>query len=246
MVRAVWRAASYAPPPGSGHRTECPLDLHTLLPVPGAILALGATHPEALGWLAAHSNGPSRSVLLVRTPPLCARRQERYSTRDAGTTVGASRATACCAVHRWSCRYCARISARRLRAIGSRARAGPGGIVGLARHDRVFAAELDHLTTTAMRRAGEAWASRSWVSTYRHGKLTLVSPPTSRRRARQAGRSRAILMHLLYGAEDTSRITTAMSPRRRLPDARQRRCTTRRGAAEPSLSSWYKYIGEGT
>ena len=54
MVRAVWRAASYAPPPGSGHRTECPLDLHTLLPVPGAILALGPTDPTALAWLSDH------------------------------------------------------------------------------------------------------------------------------------------------------------------------------------------------
>ena len=37
-----------------GNRKECPFDLHTLLPVPDAILALGATHPDALAWLATH------------------------------------------------------------------------------------------------------------------------------------------------------------------------------------------------
>jgi hypothetical protein len=34
-----------------GHRQNCPFDLHTLLPVPGAILVLGPTHPDALAWL---------------------------------------------------------------------------------------------------------------------------------------------------------------------------------------------------
>jgi hypothetical protein len=37
-----------------GHSRACPFDLHTLLPVPPAILELGPTHPEALTWLAAH------------------------------------------------------------------------------------------------------------------------------------------------------------------------------------------------
>ena len=37
---------------GSGQ--GCPFDLHTLLPVPDAVLGLGPTHPEALAWLAAH------------------------------------------------------------------------------------------------------------------------------------------------------------------------------------------------
>ena len=32
----------------------CPFDLHTLLPVPDAILQHGPTHPAALAWLAAH------------------------------------------------------------------------------------------------------------------------------------------------------------------------------------------------
>lgn len=35
-----------------GRGQNCPFDLHALLPVPGAILALGATHPDALAWLA--------------------------------------------------------------------------------------------------------------------------------------------------------------------------------------------------
>jgi hypothetical protein len=37
-----------------GHGYECPFDLHALLPVPDAILALGPTHPGALAWLSAH------------------------------------------------------------------------------------------------------------------------------------------------------------------------------------------------
>lgn len=32
----------------------CPLDLHALLPVPDAVLRLGADHPAALAWLAEH------------------------------------------------------------------------------------------------------------------------------------------------------------------------------------------------
>ena len=32
----------------------CPLDLHRLIPVPGAILALGDDHPEAQLWLRSH------------------------------------------------------------------------------------------------------------------------------------------------------------------------------------------------
>jgi hypothetical protein len=37
-----------------GRSGACPFDLHTLLPVPVAILALGPTHPDAVTWLAAH------------------------------------------------------------------------------------------------------------------------------------------------------------------------------------------------
>jgi hypothetical protein len=37
-----------------GQGQTCPFDLHALLPVPGAILNLGPTHPDALAWLASH------------------------------------------------------------------------------------------------------------------------------------------------------------------------------------------------
>ena len=38
----------------SGRSRACPLDLHSLLPVPEPILSLGAADPAALAWLAAH------------------------------------------------------------------------------------------------------------------------------------------------------------------------------------------------
>ncbi len=37
-----------------GHSLACPFDLHVLLPVPVALLALGPTDPAALAWLSAH------------------------------------------------------------------------------------------------------------------------------------------------------------------------------------------------
>ena len=37
-----------------GRSRTCPFDLHTLLPVPGAILELGPTHAEAQAWLSAN------------------------------------------------------------------------------------------------------------------------------------------------------------------------------------------------
>ncbi len=39
---------------GGAASQACPFDLHTLLPVPDAILRQGPTHPAALAWLAAH------------------------------------------------------------------------------------------------------------------------------------------------------------------------------------------------
>jgi hypothetical protein len=45
---------SGACPGGTCPGRTCPFDLHTLLPVPVAILALGPTHPDAVTWLAAH------------------------------------------------------------------------------------------------------------------------------------------------------------------------------------------------
>jgi hypothetical protein len=37
-----------------GCSRACPFDLHSLLPVPMTILALGSSHPAALAWLTAH------------------------------------------------------------------------------------------------------------------------------------------------------------------------------------------------
>jgi hypothetical protein len=37
-----------------GRSRACPFDLHTLLPVPAAILELGSTHPEAQAWMLHH------------------------------------------------------------------------------------------------------------------------------------------------------------------------------------------------
>jgi len=41
-----------------GRSRACPFDLHVLLPVPAAILALGPTHPTALAWLSEHWGAP--------------------------------------------------------------------------------------------------------------------------------------------------------------------------------------------
>ncbi len=38
----------------AGASRACPFDLHRLVPVPAAILGLGADHPRALAWLWAH------------------------------------------------------------------------------------------------------------------------------------------------------------------------------------------------
>jgi len=58
-----------------GHGRECPFDLHALLPVPGAILALGATHPDALAWLAAHWGVTDRLRQVVLRPGATAGRR---------------------------------------------------------------------------------------------------------------------------------------------------------------------------
>jgi hypothetical protein len=54
---------------------ECPLDLHALLPVPNEVLALGATHPEALAWLAAHWGVTDRLRQVVLRPGATANRR---------------------------------------------------------------------------------------------------------------------------------------------------------------------------
>ncbi len=51
-----------------GHSRACPLDLHVLLPVPDAILALGPNDPTALAWLATHWGTTDRLRQVVEWP----------------------------------------------------------------------------------------------------------------------------------------------------------------------------------
>ena len=51
-----------------GRSHACPFDLHTLLPVPAAILQLGPTHPEARAWLAANWGITDRLRQVVERP----------------------------------------------------------------------------------------------------------------------------------------------------------------------------------
>jgi hypothetical protein len=61
-----------------GYGRECPFDLHALLPVPDAILALGATHPDALAWLVAHWGVSDRlRQVTVRSDATAGRRLPR-------------------------------------------------------------------------------------------------------------------------------------------------------------------------
>lgn len=56
----------------------CPFDLHTLLPVPDAILRHGPTHPAALAWLAAHwGTGDGLRHVAERPDPRPGRRLPR-------------------------------------------------------------------------------------------------------------------------------------------------------------------------
>ena len=56
----------------------CPFDLHTLLPVPDAILRRGPTHPAALAWLAAHwGTGDGLRHVAERPDPRPGRRLPR-------------------------------------------------------------------------------------------------------------------------------------------------------------------------
>jgi hypothetical protein len=56
-------------------RSACPFDLHTLLPVPAAILQLGPTHRDALAWLEEHWGTTDGLRQVVERPkPLTGRR----------------------------------------------------------------------------------------------------------------------------------------------------------------------------
>jgi hypothetical protein len=61
-----------------GHSFLCAFDLHALLPVPGPILQLGPTHPDALAWLAAHWGITDRlRQVVVRERATTGRRRPR-------------------------------------------------------------------------------------------------------------------------------------------------------------------------
>jgi hypothetical protein len=51
-----------------GRSRACPLDLHALLPVPDAILALGPTDSAALAWLTTHWGTTDRLRQVVERP----------------------------------------------------------------------------------------------------------------------------------------------------------------------------------
>jgi hypothetical protein len=58
-----------------GRSRACPLDLHTLLPMPDAILQLGPSHPTALAWLKTHWGVTDRLRQVVeRAKPMTGRR----------------------------------------------------------------------------------------------------------------------------------------------------------------------------
>jgi hypothetical protein len=57
-----------------GRSRACPFDLHQLLPVPEAILALGPTHPAALAWLSAHWGTTDRLRQAAERAPTPGRR----------------------------------------------------------------------------------------------------------------------------------------------------------------------------
>ena len=58
-----------------GLAKNCPFDLHALLPVPAGILALGATHPAALAWLADNWGVSDRLRQVVLRPGATAGRR---------------------------------------------------------------------------------------------------------------------------------------------------------------------------
>jgi hypothetical protein len=73
-----------------GRSLLCPFDLHTLLPVPPAILALGPTHPTALGWLRAHWGVTDRlrQVSVLPRPALGRRLPQGHAVHGWGFFTG--------------------------------------------------------------------------------------------------------------------------------------------------------------
>jgi hypothetical protein len=69
-LRDAWSIRNEAAIERVGQVRDCPLDLHDLLPVPWAILALGEENPAALRWLWEHwgTTWPLRKVRMVQLP----------------------------------------------------------------------------------------------------------------------------------------------------------------------------------
>jgi hypothetical protein len=60
----------------------CPFDLHALLPVPDAVLALGRDHPDALAWLWTHW-GTTQGLRRVEVLPAPRSRGRQAPPEDA-------------------------------------------------------------------------------------------------------------------------------------------------------------------
>lgn len=67
-----------------GRSRACPLDLHLLLPVPGAILELGPSHPAARAWLTAHWGISDRLRHVIERPDATAGRRLPHGHSVAG------------------------------------------------------------------------------------------------------------------------------------------------------------------
>ena len=58
----------------AGNGRACPFDLHTLLPVPDAVLQLGPTHPQAVIWLRENWGTDRLRQVVLRPKPSVGRR----------------------------------------------------------------------------------------------------------------------------------------------------------------------------
>lgn len=70
-LRAAWLTEHEEAAAEVGRARHCPLDLHALVPVPSAVLALGADHPAALRWLWENwgTTWPLRQVRVLQDRP---------------------------------------------------------------------------------------------------------------------------------------------------------------------------------
>jgi hypothetical protein len=91
-----------------GQSRACPFDLHTLLPVPAAILQLGPMHPEALAWLAAQwGTDRLRQVTERIKPPIGRRLPKTHSSIGYGFFTAGNDGPGTAASHRLGSPYAA-------------------------------------------------------------------------------------------------------------------------------------------